>query len=178
VARLRQGHLDVALTVDQDPTQGVEIVQLFEDPFRVALHRSHPLAAAPGELQLTDLADERWVDVPRHVEGGQVLAAACARAGVQPRVVYESDDYTAIHELVGAGLGAALLPDLALFPANDAVVLRSLGPQAPCRRIQAAVRPAPLCSPAAAALLAILQALEPRRRMDPDQVGTGEPASR
>ena len=143
VARLRQGNLDLALVVDQDPVPGVEIVPLFEDPFRVALHRSHPLALAPGELQLTELADERWIDVPRQIEGGQVLAAAGARTGLHFRVVYESDDYTAIHELVGAGLGVALLPDLALFPDNDAVVLRPLAAPAPFRRIQAVVRPAP-----------------------------------
>lgn len=166
VARLRQGRLDIVLTVDQEPAPDVAIINLFDDPFRVALHRDHPLAAAP-ELRLADLAGERWIDVPREAPGCEVLATAFGRLGLGYRVAYESDDYTAIHELVGAGLGVALLPDLALFPANDDVVLRPLGLDAPYRRIQAATRPEHLRAPAASAMLAILQQLEPRRRTLP-----------
>lgn len=163
VARLRQGRLDLVLTVDQQGAADLEIVELFNDPFRVALYRHHPLVDAP-ELRLADLAGDSWIDVPRQTPGGDVLPTAFAQLGVQHRVVYESDDYTAIHELVGAGLGVALLPDLALFPANDDVVLRPLGPQAPSRRIQAATRRQSLRSPAASAMLHVLQGLEPRRR--------------
>ncbi len=163
IARLRQGRLDIVLTVDQDSTADIEVTGLFDDPFRVALHRGHPLAAA-ATLRLADLAGDRWVDVPRDTAGGAVLAQACERAGIEHQVFCESDDYTAIHELVGAGLGVALLPDLALFPTNDDVVLRSLGADGPSRRIQAATRRGPYRSPAAAAMLRILQGLEPRRR--------------
>ncbi len=159
VLRVRQGRLDLALCVDHGRAAGVEIVQLFRDPFRLALHRNHPLADV-GKLGLAHLAGERWIDVP----GDPTLARACARVGIEHHVAFESDDYTAIHELVGVGLGVALLPDLALFPANDNVVLRSLGADGPFRRIQAATRPAPLRSPPASAMLHILKDLEPRRR--------------
>lgn len=163
VTRLRQGRLDVVLTVDQAPAPDLEIAELFKDPFRVALHRGHP-RAGDSEVRLEELAGERWIDVPTTAEGGAVLARACERAGIEHRVTYESDDYTAIHELVGAGLGVALLPDLALFPANDDVVLLRLVPESPWRRIQAVTRPAPLRSPAASAMLDVLHDLEPRRR--------------
>ena len=163
VSRVRDGHLDLALTVDQKPTRHVEVIDLFGDPFRVALHRTHPAAASPV-LRLADLASERWIDVPRETPGGDVLVNEFGRLGVQYRAACESEDYTAIHELVGAGLGVALLPDLALFPPNVDVVLRSLGPDAPTRCIQAATRPQPLRSAAASAMLELLRALEPRRR--------------
>ena len=163
IARLRQGALDLALTVDRDPTPDVEITELFTDPFRIALHRNHPLAGQP-ELHLTDLAGEPWIDVPRSPEA-DVLPHAFARLGLAYRVAYESDDYTAIHELVGAGLGVALLPDLALLPEHPDVVLRPLVPDSPVRRIQAATRPETLRSPAASAMLAILRDLKPRRRL-------------
>jgi molybdate transport repressor ModE-like protein len=165
IDRLRQGRLDIALTVDRDPIADVEISELFADPFRVALHRSHPFAGA-AEVCLTDLRGARWIDVPREASGSSTLAQACARAGIEHHVVYESDDYTAIHELVGAGLGVALLPDLALFPTNDQVVLRPLV-AGPSRRIQAAARPKLLRSRAASAMLDILQRLQPRRRTSP-----------
>ena len=104
VDRLRNGRLDLALTVDLDerPAEGVEVTHLFNDPVQLALHRDHPLAAKP-DLRLDELADEKWIDVPRATSGGQVLVRACAKAGFTPLVVFESDDYTAIQQLVGAG---------------------------------------------------------------------------
>jgi DNA-binding transcriptional LysR family regulator len=140
----------------------VEVIHLFDDPVQLALRADHPLAAKP-DIRLEDLADETWIDVPRATSGGQVLARACAKAGFAPRVTFESDDYTAIQELVGAGVGAALLPDLALCPPHPLVILRPLGPDGPSRDIQAATRPEEFRSPAAAAMLEILREQRPSR---------------
>ncbi len=163
IERLRQGRLDLVLTVDLAPASDLEIEELFIDPFRLALHRRHPRAGA-AQLSLADFGDERWINVAPDTSGGDVLAGAFARLGRHVTVAYESDDYTAIHELVGAGLGVALLPDLALFPANEDVVLRPLRPDAPSRRIQAVTRRDGLRSPAARAMLDVLRTIEPRRR--------------
>ena len=158
VVRLREGRLDIALTVDLEerPAEGVEVIHLFEDGLQLALHRNHPLAAKE-DIRLEDLVDETWIDVPVATSGGQTAARACARAGFVPRVAFESDDYTAIRELVGAGAGIALLPDLALFPPHESVALRSLGPDRPYRNIQVATRPEAFRSPAASAMLEILR---------------------
>ncbi len=102
-----------------------------------------------------------------------MLARAYEQLGIKVHVAYESDDYTAIHELVGAGLGVALLPDLAFFPANADVVLRPLTGTSPTRRIQAATRR----EPAAAAMLAILRDLQPRRRGTQDSAQTAATAA-
>ena len=176
VARLREGRLDIALTVDLDerPTEGVEVIPLFEDRLRLALHRDHPLAAHE-QVRLEDLEHETWIDVPAATSGGHVAARATARVGFVPRVAYESDDYTAIRELVGTGAGIALLPDLAKFPPHESVVLRSLGPDRPFRAIQVATRPEAFRSPAAAAMLEIL--CEQRPAPAP-QVAAATPPSR
>lgn len=164
VDRLRDGRLDLALIVDlEGRSEGVEVVHLFNDPVRLALHRDHPLAADPG-LTLAALRLETWIDVPHRTSGGKVLSRACERAGFAPRVVYESDDYTAIQELVGAGVGLALIPDLAFLPPHPSVVLRSLAPDAPWRNVQAATRPTRFRSPAATAMLDILREQRPRQR--------------
>ena len=176
VARLREERLDLALTVDLDerPVEGVEVIHLFEDHLQLALHREHPLAAKV-DIRLEDLVDETWIDVPLATSGGHVAARACARAGFVPRVAFESDDYTAIRELVGTGAGIALLPDLALFPPHESVVLRSLGPDRPFRNIQVATRPAAFRSPAASAMLEILQEQRPAPAL---QVAAATPPSR
>jgi len=176
VARLREGRLDLALTVDLDerPAEGVEVMHLFRDYLQLALHRDHPLAAKE-DIRLEDLVDETWIDVPLATSGGHVAARACARAGFVPRVAFESDDYTAIRELVGTGAGIALLPDLALFPPHESVVLRSLGPERPFRNIQVATRPAAFRSPAAFAMLEILNEQRP---VQGAQVAAATPPSR
>jgi DNA-binding transcriptional LysR family regulator len=165
IALLQSGALDVALTVDLDPfaAEGVEVTHLFDDHVRLALHRDHRLAGA-AEIRLEALHDETWIDVPRLTSGGKVLIRACEQAGFEPRVAFESDDYTAIQELVGAGVGLALIPDLALCPPHEAVVLRRLGSAGPCRHIQAATRLPPYRSPAAIAMLEILGEQRPRPR--------------
>jgi DNA-binding transcriptional LysR family regulator len=176
VARLRAGRIDLALTVDLPPetAEGVEIIHLFDDPVQLALHREHPLAAKP-DLRLEDLAQETWIDVPRTTSGGQVLTRACTEAGFVPRVRFESDDYTVIQQLVGAGAGVALLPDLAFSAPHPSVVLRSLGPHGPSRNIQVATRPESFRSPAAAVMLEILRAHRPPPRR---QLAAATPPSR
>ena len=179
VARIREGRLDLALTVDLEPApaEGVEVIHLFDDPVQLALHRDHPLAAKP-DIRLEELARETWIDVPRKTSGGRVLVRACERAGFEPRVAFESEDYTAIQELVGAGMGMALLPDLALCPPHESVVLRSLGPGGPSRDIQAATRRIAFRSPAATGMLEILRQQRPRRRGGRLQLTGAAPPSR
>ena len=167
------------MTVDLDPApaEGVEVVHLFDDPVSLAVHRDHPLAGRAG-LTLAELADETWIDVPRATSGGKVLMRACERAGFSPRVAFESDDYTVIQELVGAGVGLALIPALALCPSHESVLLRPVGPDRLWREVQAATRPDAFRSPAARAMLEILREQRPRPRRTAGQVATGVPPSR
>ena len=178
VGRLRDGTLDLALTVDLDEPlpDGVEVIALFDDPVRLALHRDHPHASAP-EVRLEELSAETWIDVPRRTSGGKVLSRACEAAGFAPRIGLESDDYTVIQELVGVGAGVALLPDLALCPPHDSVVLRTLGADGPRRHVQAATRTAAFRSAAAEAMLALLREVRPRARIE-RQPATVAPPSR
>ena len=158
VRLLRDGRLDLALTLDlSDTERGVEVFHLFDDPVQLAVPADHPLAAV-GETRLADLAAETWVDVPPSNSDSNLLVRACARAGFVPSVAFESDDYEVIRELVATGVGIALLPDLARRPPDERVVLVSLGPDAPHRVIQAATRPEPARTAAASAMLEILRA--------------------
>jgi DNA-binding transcriptional LysR family regulator len=179
VTLLRDGRLDLALTLDLSATErGVEVFDLFDDPVQLAVPSEHPLATA-GEARLADLGAETWVDVPPSNSHSNLLVRACARAGFVPNVAFESDDYEVIRELVATGAGIALLPDLARRPPDDRVVLVSLGPDAPRRAIQAAARPEPIRSAAASAMLKILRAQPHPHPHTPVQAGaTASPPSR
>ena len=98
------------------------------------------------------LSGETWVS-SADTTCNRLLTHGAGRAGFTPRVAFASDDYGAVGRLVLAGVGVALVPELAAPDVGDAVLLRRLEP-APARRISAAV--APVRSAAADAMRAVL----------------------
>jgi molybdate transport repressor ModE-like protein len=126
---------------------------LLDDPMHLALPRQHALAGA-DEITIRQLADERWVSSRPGQPCSRVLSQVCAAAGFTPVVVYESDDYVTVHELVAAGVGIALVPALAADFSRADIVFRQTRPVLPARRIFAAT--APDVPPASAAMIEIL----------------------
>ena len=161
--RLKVGALDLVLTHDPDldPHDGTERVLLFEDPMYVALPAGHALARRRS-IRIEDLAEEPWMlATPSTCPDSRLLRQACLQAGFEPRVAFENDDYNAILGFVAAGVGVALIPDLAARTMRDDVALCSLGPRAPARRI-AAVVASGYRSPAAEAMLDVLRDVSAR----------------
>jgi len=160
IPRLRSGELDIALTndIESRPGEALERVHLFDDPMYVALPRGHRLAEHPN-LRLRDLSDEPWMlGTTASCPDAAMFKRACHAAGFEPRIAFENDDYHAILGFVAAGVGIALIPDLAARAAREDVDIRSLGARAPVRKVAAAL-PAGYRSPAAEAMLEILRAV-------------------
>jgi len=76
--------------------------------------QGHPLAerGAQQPVDLAELADEQWIAGCPQCRGH--LVDMCAEAGFAPRIDFATDDYPAVLGLVAAGLGVAVLPELAL----------------------------------------------------------------
>ena len=68
------------------------------------------------------------------------MLRACSRAGFQPEVHYETDDYQALQGLTASGMGVGLIPSLAAQSIRSDIVLRPVEGQAPQRRILAVTR--------------------------------------
>ena len=161
VPGLKAAELDLALVFEpnavEDPVYaGIELTHLLDDPLYAALPEEHPLARKRA-LRLRDLAGEAWVNPTGACPCSQLVVRACQAAGFEPHVAFESDDYAAVQGLVAAGVGVALIPDLALATPREGIAIRSLGPQAPVRRILAASLPGARRPPATAAMLEILR---------------------
>jgi DNA-binding transcriptional LysR family regulator len=160
IPRLRCGELDIALTNDADavPGEPIERIHLFDDPMYVALPAGHRLAQRP-KLRLRDLADEPWMlGTTTTCPDARMFKRACHAAGFEPNVAFENDDYHALLGFVAAGVGVALIPDLAARDARQDLVIRSLGTSAPVRQVMAAV-PAGYRAPAAEAMIEVLRAV-------------------
>jgi len=86
-------------------------VPLIADPLRLLVPAGHPLADRLA-ASLTEVAGERWIHGWGDV--GDVTDMLAALSGFRPRVACRSSDYRFIGALVGAGVGVALVPSLAL----------------------------------------------------------------
>jgi len=112
--RLRNGTVDIVV-VERDAARrrpvprGLREVPLLADPFMVMLPTSWPVPRA-----LTDLAEADWVAGPGGSATRSVLDRVALAGGWRPRVAHEALEFPAVHALVAAELGCALVPRLAL----------------------------------------------------------------
>lgn len=160
VPRLRAGEFDLALLfefegVSEGLGTGLERIDLLEDPMYLALPDEHPLADAP-RVRLQDLSGESWVQTSAASPCARHVVRSCHAAGFEPTVSFETDDYQTVQGLVAAGVGVALIPQLALSTVRDDITVRALHPRAPVRTVLAATAPRAGTAPAAAPMLDIL----------------------
>jgi DNA-binding transcriptional LysR family regulator len=120
VDQLRAGDCDVALAFRYEGAAAAEewddlvVRPLLRDPLIALVPERHPLAraASSGSVAIGALAGEPWIAGCPRCRGQ--LVEVCEGAGFTPRIDFATDDYPAVVGLVGAGLGVAVLPQLAV----------------------------------------------------------------
>ncbi len=157
---MRAGDVDLAITFGAGAPgdregDGFVHVHLLEDPMYLVLGADHRLARKRG-VRLSDLAGEAWIGGPADCECNRLISRACVRAGFDPRIAFETDEYSAVQGLVAAGVGVSLIAELGLINARQDIVVRSLGRETPVRQIHAATLAEGYRSPATQAMLEIL----------------------
>ncbi|ASN52104.1 LysR family transcriptional regulator [Sinomonas sp. R1AF57] len=93
-----------------------------DDPFRVVLPESWGIAEGV-QVSADQLGDMPWIVHHPGTSDATVIDRLFASCGLQPRVVAYSDDFNASLGLSSAGLGAALVPELALQSRPGGVVV-------------------------------------------------------
>ena len=163
IPRLRAGEFDLALSHDprddperRDQADDLDVVPLFDDPMYVAMPSGHALCGA-AELTMADFSSEPWMlATGRTCPDARLFLRACHDAGFEPRIAFQNDDYGAILGFVAAGVGVALVPDMATRAVRGDVVIRELDPAPPSRPISV-ILPSGYRSPAAAAMMEVLR---------------------
>ena len=130
---LRRGRVDAALSfsyVDDDAGEGLQAVHLLDDVLYLVSH--------PGGITcVADGARCRWVTGCARCR--EELIAVGRANGFTPETAYASDDYVAVQALVAAGVGAALLPGMALSAyRHEGVQVRPLAREQ--RRVEVVTR--------------------------------------
>ncbi|MFG3546781.1 LysR family transcriptional regulator [Streptomyces sp. NPDC047725] len=120
VQLLRDGDCDVALAFRYEGAANVEewddlvVRPLLSDRLVALVPERHRLARTGdgGTVAIGELAREPWIAGCPRCRGQ--LVEVCEGAGFTPRIDFATDDYPAVVGLVGAGLGVAVLPQLAV----------------------------------------------------------------
>jgi DNA-binding transcriptional LysR family regulator len=128
-------------------------IPLVADHLRLLVPAGHPLAGRPA-VSLAEFAGERWIQ--GWGDTGDVTDMLAALSGFHPHVACRSSDYWFMSALVGAGVGVALVPSLALTGGPEVRDLQ-ITPQ-PTRYIGAYLPKRHQPHPAAERLLAALRA--------------------
>lgn len=167
LADLKTHRIDVALVYEYNllpriDDVGVELRQLIQEPLLLAMPTTHAHAQGSRPITLASLGHDHWVAPHSDSALRDVLERACQAAGFNPRLDYTSNDYTVITALVQAGLGVALIPQLAAEAVAAEVHLRPVADLDLTRTVSAAVRAGGAGDPAVAALLASLHAAAAR----------------
>ncbi|WP_405938383.1 LysR family transcriptional regulator [Streptomyces sp. NBC_00726] len=115
VEMLRDGDCDIALAFrygEPDAEWDDLVVRpLLTDRLTGLVPEGHALADR-DEAGIAELAGESWIaGCPRC---RRQLVEVCEESGFTPRIDFATDDYPAVIGLVGAGLGVAVLPALAI----------------------------------------------------------------
>jgi DNA-binding transcriptional LysR family regulator len=158
--RLENRQLDLAIVYDLQPATGalgeeLELTYLLDDRYTAVIPRGHRLAGK-GVIELSELADDVWINTTERDLCHEIILSACRAAGFEPQVVFEVDEIATSQALIARGSGVTLLPSLALGRRHRDVVVAPLGDAAPVRSIYAARLSTRYATPACEAMLSIL----------------------
>lgn len=131
--------LEASTTTPATTDERFVVELLFVDPLQLVVPVDHPLAAR-DRVSLADAADEPWIAGPEGGSYHQIMVQACARAGFVPAFRHRALDWSAYLAVVGAGLGVALVPRLAVPRDGSVRALSLVDDPPPSRRVLTCVR--------------------------------------
>jgi LysR family hydrogen peroxide-inducible transcriptional activator len=164
--RLRAGELDVAVLALGVDVSGLEFAPLYEEPFVLAVPAAHRLTKKTA-VRAQDLAGETLLLLEDgHCLRDQALEV-CSRVDIREAEDFRGTSLETLRQMVTAGLGVTLLPELATegpFAANNNLALRPFAKPAPRRTLAALWRRSSSRGAAIAAVAATIKdALAARR---------------
>jgi len=110
--KLHDGELDLGILALPIPLDGMETATLYDEPFTVAMPANHPLAER-DRVRLEDLRGETLLLLEDgHCLRDQALEV-CSRIRLNQEQDYRATSLETLRQMVAAGHGITLLPELA-----------------------------------------------------------------
>jgi LysR family hydrogen peroxide-inducible transcriptional activator len=134
--RLRSGSMDVALLALPIPVRSHEFESfpLMTEKLYAVLPKRHRLAKR-ATVTLMELRDDPFLLLRDGHCFRETTVEACKRARLNPRIIFESGQFSSILSMVSAGLGVSMVPEMAVekrsgcrfVPLGDERALRTVG---------------------------------------------------
>jgi DNA-binding transcriptional LysR family regulator len=154
LALVERGRLDFTFALV--PAEGpFEHVELLRDPYVLLTQAGSPLAQRGVAPTLAEIGRLPLVAYSRSTYGIEALLRS---RGIEPHVVFRSDESGAVQRMVAAGIGSALIPRLAIDPGITGVVALDASRRVPARQIGLAWHRDATLPEAAADFVAAVQA--------------------
>lgn len=136
--RLGAGDLDVGVLALPVHDEGLSVEPLFTEDFLLAVPVSHPLADHEGPVDVSVLAGEQLLLLEEgHCLRDQALSV-CRIGGASERRGFRATSLETLRQMVAAGVGVTLLPELSVrppVPTSDDIRLLRFRDPVPSRRI-------------------------------------------
>lgn len=124
---------------DRIEPENLLLTPLFTDPTVLVVAADHRLARR-RQVDMADLATERWIIRSNEHPVVEVLRRSSLAAGFEPQISFHANDYQEAQAMVSVGLGVALAPRTAVVNKHPNVRVLPLGDSAPSRRVLVAHR--------------------------------------
>ncbi|MGE6258234.1 LysR family transcriptional regulator [Heyndrickxia sporothermodurans] len=144
VKQIERGDIDIAFiapVLSDHPLVKGDI--FFTEKLLLVLSENHYLSSEPV-IRIGQLQEERFVTFRKESFIRSTIEKACHHAGFDPMIAFEGEDVDTIKGLVAAGVGIAILPELAFsynlpkdlktIPIDDQSFIRSVGVITPKNR--------------------------------------------
>ena len=140
--RVREGEIDVAVLALPVAHDGMESRDLYQESFTVALPTNHPLAAK-ANVKVADLKGQTLLLLEDgHCLRDQALEV-CSRIDVREAEDFRATSLETLRQMVIAGLGITLLPEMAVeapFNSQRGLAMRPFAKPIPARTVGAVWR--------------------------------------
>jgi LysR family hydrogen peroxide-inducible transcriptional activator len=140
--KLKAGDIDVGVLALPVALEGLESRELYVEPFTLAVPNTSPIAKK-AHVKLEDLADETLLLLEDgHCLRDQALDV-CSRIDVRESADYRATSLETLRQMVAAGLGITLLPELATrgpFGSGTGLAVKSFSKPVPSRTVGAVWR--------------------------------------
>ncbi|WP_338019537.1 LysR family transcriptional regulator [Saccharothrix deserti] len=110
--RLRAQDVDLCVASQPIHAEGLESTQLFDEAVGVGTPLDHPLAGRTS-VSIDELADQPFITAREGHWIRRLLDRLFAARNLTPKIVCESDEPSAIADLISVGLGIGLVPAFA-----------------------------------------------------------------
>ncbi len=140
--KLRAGDIDLGILALPVPLDGLEALSLYDEDFTLAVPTASPLAKK-SSVKVDDLTGETLLLLEDgHCLRDQALDV-CSRIDVKESEDYRATSLETLRQMVAAGLGITLLPELATrgpFGSGHGLAVKPFAKPVPSRRVGAVWR--------------------------------------